>query len=462
MLSPAAIPYFKGRNQPATSHFFSSVRTIPFAGFILSISLFFYSSLSFGQTVLPYARSIVDTLSAPGMHGRGYVNDGHAIAAQFIAEEFKQLGLKSFGNGYYQEFSIAVNTFPKEVSLKVDDKELKPGTDFLVAPCSQNLSGHFAVFPLPLAAMKDPKLLLSVLEQARGKALLVDKTQFAAAAKEDKQRLEEVLAFLRNFKNNPAVATLVLTDEKLTWHVSQKPCERPEVVISKSSIATDFKEVKLEVQSHFIPDLTTQNVVGLLPGKDPGKGLLVFSAHYDHLGRMGQQVYFPGANDNASGVAMLLSLAKHFSEPANQFELDILFIAFGAEEAGLLGSQYFVSNPLVPLEKISFMINLDITGTGDDGIKVVNGSIFTEQFATLQSLNTERKLLKQVAPRGEACNSDHCPFYEQGVPSFFIYTLGGIQAYHDVHDKSETLPLTEFEDLHRLLIDFSKKLALIY
>lgn len=292
--------------------------------------------------------------------------------------------------------------------------------------------------------------------------LLIDQTRFASAPKEEKQRLEDVLAFLRNFKNNPAVAVIVLTDEKLTWHVAQQPCERPQLTINKAAAPATFKFVELEIQSKFLGGLTTQNVLGLQPGKNPGKGVLVISAHYDHLGRMGRTAYFPGANDNASGIAMLLSLAKHFAQPQNKPEHDILFVAFGAEEVGLLGSRYFVKNPLVPLENIRFLLNLDITGTGEDGIKVVNGSIYKEHFSLLQTLNKEKELLKQVAARGEACNSDHCPFYEQGVPSFFIYTLGGIQAYHDVHDKSETLPLTEFEDLYSLLIEFTKKLGLIY
>lgn len=429
---------------------------------LLTAFLFLSATFASGQQALHYAREVIDTLSAPGMHGRGYVADGHVKAAQYIAGEFKKLGLNSFGNGYFQEFPISVNTFPEEMSVKFGDKLLQAGKDYLVAPCSQSLSGRFEVMPLSAAAIKDPQQLLSVLQKARGRALLIDKTSFATASKEDKQQLEEVLSFLRNFKNNPAVATLVLTDEKLTWHVAQQPCERPEVIINKAAVPAKLPGVELDIKSRFLNGLTTQNVAGLLPGKSPGKGLIVFSAHYDHLGRMGRNAFFPGANDNASGVAMLLSLAKHFSLPQNKQEHDLLFIAFGAEEAGLLGSRYFVQNPLVPLENIRFLMNLDITGTGDEGIKVVNGKIFTEHFTLLQKLNEEKDLLKQVAPRGEACNSDHCPFYEKGVPSFFIYTLGGIQAYHDIYDRSETLPLTEFEDLHSLLIAFTKKLELIY
>jgi aminopeptidase YwaD len=431
-------------------------------GFLLVVFFFCFSGLSFGQQALPYARSVIDTLSAPGMHGRGYVAGGHLKAAQYIAGEFKKHKLKSFGNGYFQEFPISVNTFPDDVALKAGDKVLEPGQDFLVSPCSQSISGRYEVMPLSAAAIKDPQLLLTSLQQARDKVLLIDKTSFSNAAKEDKQRLEEVLAFLRGFKNNPAVAVIVLTDEKLTWHVAQQPCERPQLTVNKAAAPANFRFAELEIQSKFIPKLTTQNVAGLLPGKNPGKGLVVFSAHYDHLGRLGRNTFFPGANDNASGVAMMLSLAQYFSQPEHKPDYDILFIAFGAEEAGLLGSRYFVQNPLVPLENIRFLMNLDITGTGEEGIKVVNGSVFKEHFALLQSLNQEKALLKQVSPRGEACNSDHCPFYEQGVPSFFIYTLGGIQAYHDVYDRSETLPLTEFEDLHSLLVAFTKKLELIY
>jgi aminopeptidase YwaD len=72
----------------------------------------------------------------------------------------------------------------------------------------------------------------------------------------------------------------------------------------------------------------------------------------------------------------------------------------------------------------------------------------------ISTINAEKRLVKQIKNRGEACNSDHCMFYKKGVPCFFIYTLGGIQAYHDVHDKAETLPLTDFEDYFKLIVEF--------
>jgi Zn-dependent M28 family amino/carboxypeptidase len=199
-------------------------------------------------------------------------------------------------------------------------------------------------------------------------------------------------------------------------------------------------------------NVRTRNVVGYIRGIQKPDSFLVVTAHYDHLGQMGEEVIFPGANDNASGVAMLLSLAKHFASSPPQYSM--VFIALSAEETGLQGAGYFVSNPLIDLKKIRFLVNFDLAGTGEEGIKVVNGSVYKDNFDLLKKINDEKHYLKSVQSRGAACNSDHCIFYEQGVPCFYIYTLGGIQAYHDIYDRAETLPLTEFNDYTQLMIDF--------
>ncbi|MDP4204980.1 MAG: M28 family peptidase, partial [Bacteroidota bacterium] len=179
---------------------------------------------------------------------------------------------------------------------------------------------------------------------------------------------------------------------------------------------------------------------------------IVVTAHYDHLGKMGKEVYFPGANDNASGVAMLLNLAKHYSEVKPKYSM--VFIALSAEELGILGAKAYTDAPLTDLRKIKFLINFDLAGTGDEGIKIVNGSVFKEKFDLLSKINQANSLLPKVNIRGAACNSDHCAFYKKGVPCFYIYTQGGIQAYHDIYDKSETLPLTKFVNYCTLMIKF--------
>jgi Zn-dependent M28 family amino/carboxypeptidase len=171
---------------------------------------------------------------------------------------------------------------------------------------------------------------------------------------------------------------------------------------------------------------------------------------------MGKDTYFPGANDNASGISLLLNLAHYYaSHPA---KYSIGFICFAGEEAGLLGSKYYTENPLVPLKNIRFLINTDLAGTGDEGITVVNATEFPREFAYMNAINDEDKLLIKIYPRGKAANSDHYFFTEKGVPAFFFYTMGGIKAYHDVFDKAETLPLNEHEDLFKLIVQFNQKL----
>ena len=121
---------------------------------------------------------------------------------------------------------------------------------------------------------------------------------------------------------------------------------------------------------------------------------------------------------------------------------------------GLIGSKNFVDYPLFPLKKVKFLLNFDILGTGDDGIKVVNGTEFVPEFDRLVKLNDENRLLAKVSKRGKAAISDHYCFTEKGVRCFYWYTLGGVAHYHDVHDKPETLPLNEFEDVFRLAVKF--------
>ncbi|UOQ65886.1 M28 family metallopeptidase [Hymenobacter volaticus] len=151
---------------------------------------------------------------------------------------------------------------------------------------------------------------------------------------------------------------------------------------------------------------------------------------------------------------MLLELAAYYALPENRPAYSVVFIAFGAEEAGLVGSSFFVNHPLVPLDRIRFLVNLDLLGTGSEGVTVVNARELPSQFQLLQRLNEARHAVPSLLARGRAANSDHFPFSEQGVPAFFLYTRGGITAYHDVQDRAETLPLTAFASVFGLVSSF--------
>lgn len=404
--------------------------------------------------VLPYAKEVVQTLSSDEFQGRGYVNKGDKIASDYIRKEFERFGLKSFSKKYLQKFDLSINTFPKSIELSVNGQKLKAGYDFHVTPGSPSVSGSFSTISLTVEDMLSDQKLRTKLMASMGKFIIVENYKKGDYTKEEQDRLGGVVQFLKYQSSNPASGTIILTNDKLTWNGSQTQHSRPSFTILSDSLDTPITEVKVKLSAKLERSYTTQNVLGYIEGENTDSSI-VFIAHYDHFGKMGDAI-FPGANDNASGTAMLLSLAKYYSE--NKPSYNTVFIAFGGEELGLLGSKHFVQNPLFDLSSIKFLVNFDLAGTGDEGIQVVNGSVYRDKFDLLTSINEEMELLPKVKIRGKACNSDHCFFDEAGVPGFYIYTLGGIRAYHDVYDKFETLPFTEFEDYFTLVTEFISRL----
>lgn len=404
----------------------------------------FYSD-GFAQDV-GYARQIIDSLCAPIMHGRGYVLEGETKAAVFIAEELEHWGVKPFGESFYQEYMISVNTFPEDMLLSINGKELEAGKDFIVSPSARSQSGSFKA-----AHLQEKKIMNrgSFNKLMLNKEFTNEVVVFDYKAENAEKARERARLFIGSHLD---AAAFISVEEKLTWHTASSVDNFTHIQVKREAMPSKVKEVGINIDASFQTTYQTQNVVGYIKGTRYPDSMYVFTAHYDHLGRLGANHYIPGANDNASGVAMLLNLAKYYSENPPQYS--IAFIAFGAEELGLIGSRYFVEHPLFPLEQIKFLVNLDIVGTGDDGITVVNAFQFPEEFARLETINEYKQYLPQIEKRGEAANSDHWFFYTHNVPCFFIYTLGGIQAYHDIYDRPETLPLTEFEDLMRLLVEF--------
>ncbi len=398
---------------------------------------------------IDYARQVIQDLCAPEMHGRGYVNNGDEAAAHYLRNQLEKMGVSAFDFNYYQDFKMNVNTFPEAMEVEVDGKQLQPGIDFIVSPDSRSVSGEYDIIYLNKSVIGNPNKMDEFEKtDKKGKAVLLDSAGFNKVQKE----------YFLNSEKNPFEAAVIikLLPEKLTWGVSQNVSSFATLEILKGVFPTNAKKIKLNISNKLMPKYGSQNILGFIEGKTKPDSSIVFSAHYDHLGMMGSETIFPGANDNASGTAMLLNLAQYYSKPENKPDYTIVFIFFAAEEAGLVGSKFYTENPVFPLEEIKFLINIDLAGTGDEGITVVNGSVFENEFNKLKELNESKKYLAQVKVRGKAANSDHYYFTEKGVPSFYIYTMGGIKAYHDVYDKPETLPLSEFQDLFRLLTDFVK------
>ena len=385
----------------------------------------------------------VDTLCSSFFKGRGYVDQGHLKTAKFIESEFLELGLSPLNdNSFLQEFPLEVNTFPNAIKIIKDKDSLKEGVDFILDPSSNSLNGKFKVKIVDLNNFK--KILNEFsIDKEKSEIFLVDASKFYN--KDTISLLEDLR--LQLSKLGP---TIFIQNSKLTWSVSSFKSKYPIIYIDKKVTYSSNSIFEIYFDSD-LKRIQTNNICGMVKGKR--KKLIVISAHYDHLGMMGKAI-FPGANDNASGVSLLLNLAKYYSSRKNKYSM--IFLCFGAEEIGLVGSNYFVTHPLVKLKKIKFLINLDIVGTGQEGIAIVNAIDQKKYVRKIGDINKDLNLFKKIKIRGQAPNSDHYFFSTNGVPSIFIYTLGGIKAYHDVFDKPETLPLKKINDLFILINTFLK------
>ncbi len=388
---------------------------------------------------MDYTKRIINDLCASDMDGRGYVNDGVNKAADYLAEEFDKIGLERMGRSYFQRYSFPVNTFPTNITCTLDNKVLEVGRDFLLSPASGNCNGTYSLQHFDL---KDS------IEN-----ILFDKYR------EGTNNYNNV-CILKNAPkdltyNNPNIEIKSMKS-KLMHSISNTSSNKCELIFHDSVIHNTDK-LNIKAQHKLIDRFNCKNVIGYIPAKKRKNRnkYIVFTGHYDHLGRLGQAI-FPGASDNASGISMLLNLAKYYANRDNDYS--IVFILFSGEEAGLIGSQYFTSHPTFNINNIKALINLDIMGSAEEGVTVVNATEFPRLFNTLTRANKRGSHLPFVKSRGKAANSDHYFFSEMGIPAFFLYSNGGPGYYHDIMDKPETLPLTNYSGVYNLLIDFVEKL----
>jgi aminopeptidase YwaD len=355
-----------------------------------------------------YTRQVIKKLTSKEFYGRGYLNNGLDKAAKYISGELKNMKIQSlFSTGYYQWFDFNVNTFPGKVNVKINGKSLKPGVDFIPNAESCGLKGAF------------------------------------------KLEKKDSITYIAQSKPVPLVIGL---KRKLTFSVASVAAPYCAIELLNKNNYPDIKTADVYIENKVLTKYISKNICAVIPGTKNNDTMIVLTAHYDHLGGIGTKTYFPGANDNASGVSMLLNLIKYYHKNPPAYK--IVFVFFAGEEAGLLGSEYFVEQNTIDLKAVKLLINLDLLGTGDEGITVVNATEFKPQFERLKKINENKHYLPLLKPRGKAQNSDHYWFTEKGVPSFFIYTLGGIKAYHDVYDRPETLPLTNYKGVFNLLTDF--------
>ncbi|NLR56996.1 M20/M25/M40 family metallo-hydrolase [Chitinophaga polysaccharea] len=215
-----------------------------------------------------------------------------------------------------------------------------------------------------------------------------------------------------------------------------------------------FQDFTFNKNAH--KDIPSRNVIGFLDnGADR---TIIIGAHYDHLGTaalfdgkypVGQ--IHNGADDNASGVAGLLELARYYVHNHTSEPFNFLFIAFGGEELGLQGSKYYTAHPLMPLDKMHFMLNMDMIGryNPERGIGIGGYGSAAEWPVVFKEVQQPGiKFFTDAAGKGA---SDHHNFYVNGVPVMFFHT-GGHDDYHKPTDDAPKLQAAAEANIIRLEI----------
>ena len=216
--------------------------------------IFLFILLLFKQLVfsreLEYARSIVARLASPELKGRGFTQNGHKLAEDYIVEEFKKMNLAPVGKSWFQKFDISVNTFPGKMEFKIGGQLLQPGIDYLVEASTPTIKGKFT---------------------------------------EDKELNKKVDEFISVLKYSPQVSCkgiIVYSKDKLTWDAATEQTVRPVIITNKECDLTNNNKIELNIEADFVKKCTTQNIIGCLKGSLKPDSFIVVLAHYDHLGEV--------------------------------------------------------------------------------------------------------------------------------------------------------------------------------
>jgi Zn-dependent M28 family amino/carboxypeptidase len=210
-----------------------------------------------------------------------------------------------------------------------------------------------------------------------------------------------------------------------------------------------------------------KNLMGVVTGSSEPTRFTALTAHFDHLGVRGGSIY-PGADDDASGVAAMLAAAEYFSH--HRPRRSILFIAFDGEEEGLRGSTFFIAHPPVPLKAIALDVNLDMVSRGDRNELVVAGTYFSPELKDPLAAAASQRHLTLVfghdrpasvqgnGPGGNADKdnwtnaSDHGPFHQAGIP-FLYFGVEDHPDYHRPTDTADKIPRVFFVEAANLILD---------
>lgn len=431
---------------------------------------------------------VLEELSSERYNGRSVYGDGDVRAARYLIDRLSEIEgvepcpaageegvpaqpyLKSrvdpAGEGrwnvvedkekylpYLQHFQFPMNVMRGAVSLSVDGVSYAPTFDFTVKEFSPSCHGFFKLAYLDEEAYR-PEGFMEHLSSGlyKDQFVVIDWLRYLETVRPDP--FDKYKPWLTEVEN---VGGILLRQDELFPYFKARSYYQGNcpVLFVDGSFPNDAREIELHLDAEMLPVRDAHNIVAWLPGSDPDCDThYTFIAHYDHLGCMGADFVYPGANDNASGAAMLVTLARYFSK--NRPRHGIQFILLDAEEENLLGAFFYCENPRLPLEKTECLVNLDMVADDGDRMAVEISESGAASLARFRTLNEKSKFPPFDLSLQEFSDiSDHFAFGLKGVPCLYLSIEGSLYPYyHTPRDNYENTSDTNFERLFALLTGF--------
>ena len=443
----------------------------------------------------------VELLCSPEFAGRLSGSEGYNKASDYVRNHFKELGLQPIFKGdYYQKLLVEYNEIkaPAEFSLVKDGKvfiKYKLGTDYAFRGFTG--SGNFTApvvfcgYGISDEAHDDYKDI-----DVTGKVVIVfkqnpnwkvDGLNWSSGYPREKAKTAAdrgavgLIMVSRPLDKNPqpVIASVMHgggSEQNENFPQLQMSLDAANNFLTGTGYYIEDLQAKIDdsqkpfsfelpvsalikVNADYYKDMETQNIAAILEGSDEElkKEFIVIGAHLDHVGSQAGEVYYPGANDNASGSAAVLQLAEAFVKSGIKTKRSIIFTLFASEEQGLYGAEYFVQNPPVDLNNIVAMLNMDCIASGDS-IQIGNGKSTPELWQIFREidLNNDNLMLERTWSGGGA---DATPFHNKGIPTAYIVTYYSYAHLHLPSDLPETLNGQLYESVVKLTSQALIKLA---
>lgn len=396
----------------------------------------------------------VSYLADDQLEGRLTGSKGEELAAQYIIKQYEQLGIGSKGTSDYEQvFEINEGKqIDAATSLVIDDKTLTVRKDF---------------FPLAYSPNKNVKGKPAMILSEKGKPWFYDVKEILEEQKNNphfdleadiKKQVETVVA-------KGATALFVYNSSTITDNIQFNKNDKsalmlvPVVYITKEGLKKYFSDEEASIDISLNVSLSEKkrkgrNIIAFIDNK--AANTVIIGAHYDHLGYGEDKTALDtfhaihnGADDNASGTAALLELARLLKEksPANN---NYLFMHFSGEELGLLGSKYWLENPTVKVTP-NYMINMDMVGRYDTAHRLTVGGYGTSPVWGEVWKGMKTSLITRYDSTGSG-PSDHASFYRANIPVQFFFT-GSHPDYHKVSDDADKINYNAQRDIVKLIYE---------